>query len=167
QQVAGEAPGGVDVANLLAFGFRGSVDLGRLPSLFGLVVVTLRYRRGVADRPHRDRLGDRGRESGCQRARRRSGLARTKQTGTTGHSRRSAAFSHCWSEITRAGVPPLISSAANCSPGRAAAGGRDVGGEVMRSAVSNRICWSGRGRAPVHTRAAVAVSGRAGRQGRG
>jgi len=45
------------------------------------------------------------------------------------------------------------------APGQAAAGGEDAGGGVTPSAVSNRICWSGRGRSPFHTRAAVAVSG--------
>jgi anti-anti-sigma factor len=32
-------------------------------------------------------------------------------------------------------------------------------GAEMPSAVSNRICWSGRGRSPLHTTAAVAASG--------
>jgi hypothetical protein len=42
QQVPAEAVSGVDVANLLAFGFRGGVDLGRLPRLFGLVALANR-----------------------------------------------------------------------------------------------------------------------------
>ena len=32
-------------------------------------------------------------------------------------------------------------------------------GDVTPSAVSKRICWSGRGRSPLHTKDAVAVSG--------
>jgi hypothetical protein len=46
--------------------------------------------------------------------------------------------------------PTAVSS---CSPVRAGADG------VMPSAASKRICWSGRGRSPFHTTAAVAVSG--------
>src|SRR5215470_14440886 len=51
-----------------------------------------------------------------------------------------------------------MSSAAYCCSWPAAAG-EDAGGGVTPSAVSNRICWSGRGRSPFHTRAAVTVSG--------
>src|SRR6266550_2664363 len=52
-----------------------------------------------------------------------------------------------------------MSWAARSCLGRAAAGGEDASGGVTLSAVSNKICWSGRGRSPFHTRAAVAVSG--------
>jgi hypothetical protein len=65
QQRSGEPLGGVDVADLLAFRLGHRVDLGRLPSLLGLVVVTLGERGGIADRPHRDRLGD-GRGKACR-----------------------------------------------------------------------------------------------------
>jgi len=66
QQVPREAFGGVDVADLGPLGFRSGVDLGRLPGLFGGVVVALGERGGPPDRAHGDRLGDRRGEPGGQ-----------------------------------------------------------------------------------------------------
>ena len=58
---------------------------------------------------------------------------------------------------------PGVSPSPRCASAYALAGTgsayRAGVGEVMPSAVSNRICWSARGRSPLHTRAAVAVSG--------
>src|SRR5690242_20549445 len=45
------------------------------------------------------------------------------------------------------------------APAGVAAGGEGAGGGVTPSAVSKSISWSGRGRSPFHTRAAVPVSG--------
>src|SRR5439155_21164826 len=63
EQVAFEALGRVDFADLLTLDVRHRVDLGILLRAQGQVVVALRDGGGVSDRTHRARLGD-----GCGQA---------------------------------------------------------------------------------------------------
>src|SRR5262249_35241656 len=61
-----------------------------------------------------------------------------------------------FSPVAPVSLPALCASA---PADKAAVPGRVLAG-VTPSAVSKRICWKGRGRSPLQTRAAVAVSGR-------
>src|SRR5215471_19629998 len=75
---------------------------------------------------------------------------RADRQDPTGHRERAVAWR---------GNPQAADRAGTGGAGHGVVARRGARAEVRPSAVSNRICWSGRGRSPFQIRAAVAVSG--------